>query len=141
MSIDTTYLCRCIAALEYASGELSKRCNGDNFIDEIYHAACVKQFELVLEHSGELLRKRLAPYFASNRQVDRLHFKDLFRHATRHGLMNTETVERWLNYRDYGNNIPHDSEEGLPEYLMVVLPVFIEDAKSLAETIEQGNDG
>ena len=51
---------------------------------DIYRAASVKEFELVLEQSGKLLRKRLAAWFASNRQADRLPFKDLFRHAARH---------------------------------------------------------
>ena len=37
-----------------------------------YRAACVKEFELILEQSGKLLRKRLAAFFASNRQADRL---------------------------------------------------------------------
>ena len=36
---------------------------------DIYRAACVKEFELVLEQSGKLLRKRLAAWFASNRQA------------------------------------------------------------------------
>ncbi len=53
----------------------------------------------MLEQSGKLLRKRLAPYFASNRQADRLVFKDLFRHAAKHGLIDADAVERWLRYR------------------------------------------
>ena len=52
---------------------------------DIYRAASVKEFERVLEQRGKLLRKRLAEYFSSNRQADRLPFKDLFRHAARHG--------------------------------------------------------
>ena len=35
----------------------------------------------MLEQSGKLLHKRLAAYFASNRQADRLTFKELFRQA------------------------------------------------------------
>ena len=43
----------------------------------------VKEFEIVLEQSGKLLTKRLRPYFASNRQADKLTFKNAFRHAGR----------------------------------------------------------
>ena len=52
-----------------------------DFLYEVYRAACVKEFELILEQSGKLLRKHLAAFFASNQQADRLAFKDLFRHA------------------------------------------------------------
>ena len=48
---------------------------------DIYRATCVKEFEIVLEQSGKLLRKRLGAYFASNRQADRLAFKDLCEHV------------------------------------------------------------
>ena len=70
---------------------------------DVFRAACVKEFELVLEQSGKLLRKRLAGYFASHRQADRLAFKDLFRHAAKHGLIAPAACERWLEYRDARN--------------------------------------
>ena len=68
----------------------------DEVLYDIYRAACVKEFELVLKQSGKLLRKRLAAYFATNRQADRLNFKDLFRHAARHELIDAgvEVIER-----------------------------------------------
>ena len=85
MNIDTTFLRRCIATLELALQHL-KQAEEDAIIYDLHRAACVKEFELVLEQSGKLLRKRLTPYFASNRQADRLVFKDLFRHTAKHGL-------------------------------------------------------
>ena len=60
MSIDTTFLRRCIQTLELALDELGRRIEADDVIYDIYRAACVKEFELVLEQSGKLLRKRLA---------------------------------------------------------------------------------
>ena len=93
MNIDTTFLRRCIASLERAVEEIERHEGGDDVIYDIYCAACVKEFELVLEQSGKLLRKLLAAWFASNRQADRLHFKDLFRHATHHGLISPSASE------------------------------------------------
>ena len=93
-----------------------------------------------MEQSGKLLRKRLAEYFASNRQADRLRFKDLFRHATRHDLMASDTVERWLGYSDHRNDTARDYGKDFAETL-VLLPGFIEDAKSLADMIEEADDG
>ena len=139
MSIDTTFLRRCILTLELA---LSKLRGGqtDDFVYDIYRAACVKEFELVLEQSGKLLRKRLAAFFASNRQADRLAFKDLFRHAAKHGLIEIDAVERWLLYRDNRNKTAHDYGEGFAETTLKLLPDFIADAKALASVFEEADD-
>ena len=139
MSIDTTFLRRCIASLERAVEGIEKH-GADDTLRDVYRAACVKEFELVLEQSGKLLRKRLAAYFASNRQADRLHFKDLFRHAARHDLIDCEAVERWLGYRDNRNDTAHNYGEDFAEATLKLLPAFVGDAKALADMIEAAND-
>ena len=140
MNIDTTFLRRCIASLERAVDGIERSEANDDVMYDIYRAACVKEFELVLEQSGKLLRKRLAAWFASNRQADRLHFKDLFRNAARHDLIEPDAVERWLRYRDNHNYTAHDYGEDFAEATLRLLPEFIEDAKALAGIIEQTND-
>ena len=140
VDIDTTFLRRCIASLERAVEGIEGQEDRDELMYDIYRAACVKEFELVLEQSGKLLRKRLAAWFASNRQADRLHFKDLFRHAARHDLMDCETAERWLRYRDNRNITAHDYGEDFAEDTLGLLPAFIEDAKALAGVIERASD-
>ena len=140
MSIDTTFLRRCIGALEHAFSEISERRFVDDFVYDIYRAACVKEFELVLEQSGKLLRKRLAAYFSSNRQADRLIFKDLFRHAARHDLMSADASERWLGYRNNRNDTAHDYGENFAETTLKLLPSFIDDAKALADMIDEASD-
>ncbi len=140
MNIDTTFLRRCIASLERAVDGIQRSEANDDVMYDIYRAACVKEFELVLEQSGKLLRKRLAAWFASNRQADRLHFKDLFRNAARHDLIEPDAVERWLRYRDNRNYTAHDYGEDFAEATLRLLPKFIEDAKALAGIIEQTND-
>jgi len=142
MSIDTTFLRRCIASLEQAlKGIQEIRIAEDHVMHDIYRAACVKEFELVLEQSGKLLRKRLRAYFASNRQADRLNFKDLFRHAAHHDLIDCDAVERWLGYRDNRNDTAHDYGKDFAEATLKLLPAFIADAKALAEVIEGTEDG
>lgn len=140
MSIDTTFLRRCIASLERAVEGIERQEDRDDLMYDIYRAACVKEFELALEQSGKLLRKRLAAWFASNRQADRLHFKDLFRHAARHDLMDCESVERWLRYRNNRNYTAHDYGENFAEATLKLLPDFIGDAKALADMIERTDD-
>ena len=140
MSIDTAFLRRCIGTLEAAFREIGKLRDADDFVYDIYRAAFVKEYELVLEQSGKLLRKRLAAYFASNRQADRLVFKDLFRHAAKHGLMEADAAERWIAYRDNRNDTTHDDGEGFAEATLKLLPAFIADAKALADAIEATPD-
>ena len=140
MSIDTTFLRRCIASLERAVEGIEGQEDREDIMYDIYRAASVKEFELVLEQSGKLLRKRLAAWFASNRQADRLHFKDLFRHAARHALMESDAVERWLRYRDNRTHAANDYGEDFAEATLKLLPDFIGDAKALAEMIERTGD-
>ena len=140
MNIDTTFLRRCIASLERAVEGIERHEVDDDVMYDIYRAARVKEFELVLEQSGKLLRKRLAAWFASNRQADRLHFKDLFRNAARHDLIAPDAVERWLRYRDNRNYTAHDYGEDFAEATLRLLPDFIKDAKALAGMIERTNN-
>ncbi len=139
MRIDTTFVRRCIDALEAALAEIGKH-RPEDILYDIYRAACIKEFELVLEQSGKLLRKRLAAFFASNRQADRLTFKDLFRHAAKHGLMEMEAAERWLAYRDNRNHTAHDYGANFAEDTLALLPAFIADARDLADMIDAGSD-
>ena len=140
MRIDTTFLRRCVRALERALAGLRAN-EPEDAMRDVYRAACVKEFELALEQSGKLLRKRLAAFFASNRQADRLVFKDLFRHAAKHGLMEPDAAERWLRYRDGGDAAARDHGEGFAEATLRLLPEFLADAKALADMIEAADDG
>ena len=94
MRINTDFLDRCINTLESAVEQLQQREPGDTF----YSTPCArlpsKSSRPWLEQSGNLLKKRLRPYFASNRQADRLTFKNIFRHAARHDLISLEACER-----------------------------------------------
>ena len=139
MPINTDFLVRCINTLESAFQQLQQRGPDDSFYD-IFRAASVKEFELVLEQSGSRLKKRLRPYFASNRQADRLTFKDAFRYAAKHDLISVDACERWFAYRDNRNNTAHDYGAGFAETTLMLLPEFIEDARALARIIAEGAD-
>lgn len=136
--IDTSHLDHCIDVLEAALGRLLQQ-PPEEITYDIYRAACVKEFELVLEQSGKLWRMRLRDYFASNLEADRLAFKDTFRHAARHGLLSIESCERWFDYRDNRNNTAHDYGAGFAETTLQLLPTFIEDAKHLVSVLESSN--
>ncbi len=135
-ALNTDFFARCIATLSKAHIALGLQPKGSLEYD-IYRAACVKEFEIILEQSGKLLKKCLAPYLASNRQADQLTFKDVFRTAAKHGLISLEEVERWLVYRDNRNDTAHDYGENFANETLARLPSFIADASRLETVITQ----
>ena len=138
-AIDTAFLARCIDTLDAARRLLSER-EPDDAMYDLLRAACVKEFELVLEQGGRLLRKRLRPYFASNREADRLTFKNIFRHAAKHGVIPAASCERWLAYRDHRNDTAHDCGERFAEGTLALLPGFVADARELERAIANAPD-
>jgi len=133
--LDTKYLKKCNLALDKAYVNLQKYCEED-IEYEIYRSAIIKEFEIILEQSGKLLKKVLRDYFHSNKAVDKLVFKELFRQAGLHSLLTIEEVERWLNYRDNRNLTSHDYGEELANQTLVLIPQFIVDSKRLIEVID-----
>lgn len=139
MSINTHGYRRCTKALSTAYEHL-QRTSPDDVMYEVFRAACTKEFELVLERGGHLFRKALRAWFASHAQADKLAFKDIFRHAAKHGLITMETSERWIEYRDCRNETAHEYSEKFADAVVAILPQFIEDAQQLARTIEGVQD-
>lgn len=134
MSLSTEQLARCIKTLAI-SLKMMNDCDVSSVEYEIFRNAVIKGYELTLETSGSLLRKALKPYFASPRNVDKLTFKDVFRHAAKHDIINFDAVERWFAYRDNRNSTAHDYGEGFAEETLQLLPKFINDAEVLQERL------
>lgn len=133
--LNLDYFVRCIATLERAFNALNEQPDDSDLYD-IYRAACVKEFEIILEQSGKLLKKCLKPYFATPKQVDQLTFKDIFRTAAKHSLISLDGSERWLTYRDNRNSTAHDYGVSFADETLSLLPQFILDAYQLYETIK-----
>ncbi len=133
--INTEYLDKCIKTLEKSYNLLKKV--EENSIDyEMYRNSLVKGFEMTIEQSGKLLRKKLAPYFSSKRELDRVTYKDLYRHALKHSLIEQEEVERWFQYRDNRNNTTHDYGQEFADDTLILIEDFIKDAYRLKEMID-----
>jgi nucleotidyltransferase substrate binding protein (TIGR01987 family) len=132
--IDTTFLNRCILALDKAYFTLEKYTIDDIEYD-IYRSAIIKEFEIILEQSGKLLKKSLRPYFHTSKAVDKLYFKDIFREAGLHGLLTIDEVERWCKYRDNRNYTSHDYGESLANNTLVLIEQFIKDARKLVDIL------
>jgi hypothetical protein len=122
-TIDTTYLERCIHTLERAY-MLLQQTNPLEIDYEMYRSACVKEFEIILEQCGKLLRKCLKPYFHSSQAIDKLYFKDVFRQAVLRSIITLDLCERFLEYRDNRNNTAHDYGVNFAEEVILILPSF-----------------
>lgn len=140
MKLSTDFLDRCIQTLD-ASFERLQHVEPDDIFYDIFRASCVKEFEIILEQCGSLLRKRLRPYFASNQQADRLPFKPVFRHAAQRGLITVEACERWLMYRDSRNDTAHRYGKAFADATLALVPQFTVDAKDLATLIGEPFNG
>ena len=136
MNLNTAHYARCIDTLESAL-RLLNNAAPESIEHEVFRNAVVKGFELALETAGKLLRKGLKAYTGRPREVDRLTFKDLLRHAAKHDLLSVDAVERWFRYRDNRNNTAHDYGIGSAEETLALLPGFIEDARTLEITLRE----
>ncbi len=137
--IDTTFIERCNLTLEKALVHLKQSDKGGISYD-LYRSACIKEFEIILEQAGKLLKKCLRPYFPASKQIDKLYFKDIFRQAAKYDIITLDEVERWLEYRDNRNITAHDYGEGFANKTLKLLPQFIIDSYSLVKAIQKEND-
>lgn len=137
--IETDFLENCLLTLEEALKLLNDSQEG-TISYNLYRSACIKEFEIILEQAGKLLKKALKPYFLIPKETDRLFYKDIFRYAAKHGILNIDEVERWLEYRDNRNTTAHDYGEGFAEETLKMLPQFISDSKSLITAIHKQNE-
>ena len=140
MAINTLFFERCIQTLERAH-ILVRQSEAESIDYDMYRSACVKEFEIILEQAGKLLRKCLKDYSHSPKAVDQLIFKEVFRQAATHGLLTLEQCERWLVYRDNRNNTAHDYGKKFAEVTLELLPGFINDAQALTAAINTHAQG
>ena len=133
--LNTEYLERNMQTLEKAF-ECLKSAEEGSVDYEMYRNSLVKSFEMTLEQSGKLLKKKLIPYFSSRKAADMLTFKDIFRHASKHSLITENETERWFKYRDNRNNTAHDYGRAFAEETLSLIDDFLKDVSHLKEVID-----
>lgn len=137
MPLNVEHLLRTANTLEQALLAIEAQENREDIRFDLYRNAAIKSFELSLETAGKLLRKALKAYGGAPREVDKLVFNDVLRHAGKHGLMDVSTVERWLSYRANRNNTAHDYGEGFANDTLKLLPTYLNDVRALAPAIQK----
>ena len=136
MSLSVEHLRRTAATLEEAVKRLAEVPSEQETLYDLFRNAAVKSFELSLETTGKLLRKALKLYGGSPREVDKLVFKDLFREASRHGLLDEAAVERWFAYRANRNSTAHDYGVGFANETLKLLPAHVQDVRALSTELQ-----
>jgi nucleotidyltransferase substrate binding protein (TIGR01987 family) len=137
MPLNVEHLLRTADTLEQALLAIEAQDNREDVRFDLYRNAAIKSFELSLETAGKLLRKALKAYSGAPREVDKLVFNDVLRHAGKHGLMDVPAVERWLSYRANRNNTAHDYGEGFANDTLKLLPTYLNDVRALAPAIQK----
>ena len=136
MSLNVELLRRSADALEQALIRLAEVDTADVLYD-LYRNATIKSFELSLETTGKLVRKALKLFGGSPREVDKLVFNDVLRHAGKHSLLDVDAVERWINYRANRNTTAHDYGAGFVNETLKILPAFLQDVRELALAFQE----
>ena len=137
--LDTAFIERCIATLEYSMSEL-KRHDPKELAYDSARASCVKGFELVLEQCASLLRVKLGAYFEDRSEASRLSVKDRFRQAAKLLMIDSASVERWFEYRDHRNKTAHEYGANYADAVVELLPGFIADARRLVDALKEVKD-
>lgn len=136
MSLNVEHLLRTVSTLEAALAALQLRGNNE-IMHDLYRNAAIKSFELSLETAGKLIRKALKAFGGSPREVDKLIFNDVLRHAGKHGILELPEVERWIKYRLNRNSTTHDYGEGFANETLRLLPDYATDARALAIALQK----
>ena len=135
-TLDLTALERCLGTLRRAHARLVVTSAADEDHD-LFRAACVKEFELILEIVVKLLRKILREYVTFTRELADLPFKEILRLAARHGLLSLDEVDRWLLHRDNRNTSAHEYGLQFAEKIVNSLPSFIDDTEKVLLTLRK----
>lgn len=125
--LDLTALERCLGTLKRAHVRLLAT-EPDAEDHDLFRAACVKEFELIVEIVAKLLRRVLREYVTSTHELAQMTYKDTFRTAARHGMFSRDEVDAWFLHRDNRNTAAHEYGQNFAEKIVVNLPQFIRDA-------------
>jgi len=98
--------------------------------DEDIRNACIQRFEYTYELAFKMLKRQLQQELPAKDELDLLQFKELICVGAEHGLI--AMPQRWFNYRDKRNIIPHTYDEEKARKVYSVLPDFASDAADLA---------
>lgn len=81
----------------------------------------------------------LKSYFSKSSHVNRLTFKEIFKHAAKFNLLTEDETQRWCEYRDSRNDTAHEYGQYLAEKVLPLLPKFIIDVKKIVKIVNDND--
>ena len=134
MELITEPLEKALATLKEAWEEYQK--NTDNtFVRD----SVIQRFEYTFELSHKMLRRVLSETESSRAEIFEMFFNDLIRLGCKRGLLLND-LETWDKYRKSHNLTSHNYDEFNAEYIIVIIPTFIEEIEyELAKIKEKLN--
>lgn len=133
--LNVDHLRRCIQTLA-SSLTFYQQAAAGSIDQEVFRNAIVKGYELTQETAFKLLKKALKAFGHSGKKLEATPVKEILRFAAVHGLLTLDEVERWFRYRDNRNNTAHDYGEQFATETLVLIPAFLQDITTLADTLE-----
>lgn len=107
--------------------------------DEELRDAVIQRFGYTYELCWKMLKRRLEIDAPTPSQIDGFSFRELMREGAERGLI--EKVEQWLTYREQRNITSHTYDSLKAQSVYETALVFVSDAQSLLESLEERNRG
>jgi len=86
----------------------------------------IQRFEYTFEISHKILRRFLSEAESSKAEISEMLFNDLIRLGCKRGLLLND-LETWNKYRKLRNLTSHNYDEFNTEYIIAIIPIFIEE--------------
>jgi nucleotidyltransferase substrate binding protein (TIGR01987 family) len=112
---------KALASLKEAWTEYQKNTSNTFVRDSV-----IQRFEYTFELSHKILRRFLSETESSKAEIYEMLFNDIIRLGCKRGLLLND-LEVWDKYRKLRNLTSHNYDEFNTEYIIAIIPVFIEE--------------
>jgi len=96
----------------------------------------IQRFEYTFEISHKILRRFLCEAESSKAEISEMLFNDLIRLGCKRGLLLND-LETWNKYRKLRNLTSHNYDELNADYIIAIIPIFIEEMDYELEKIKE----
>lgn len=101
-----------------------------------YRSACLDRFQLILNHSENLMKHLLTLHGVSRNALSRMYYNAVFENACTQGLLSRNFVDSWLEFREARNVAAHNYGEESSERVLSLCSSMIMHAEELAGLFE-----
>jgi nucleotidyltransferase substrate binding protein (TIGR01987 family) len=104
--------------------------------DELYRDGMIQRFEYTYEQAHKMLKRYLEMSASSADVIDAMAFQDLIRTGSEQGLLKHDW-ETWKTYRTARGTTSHAYNEKKAKAVADQIPLFLEEARHLLNSLKQ----